>query len=298
MISVLIPSYNYDVSPLVHQLLKSAENANVQMEVIIRDDSPGSIHRESMSKAFAGLSNVLLECNQKNLGRSKCRNLLIDDAQFDNLLFLDADSELLYKDAFVSKYLENIKEHTVVVGGTRYQTEKPANKSLELHWKFGSKREALDAQRRSQHPYRYFFSNNFAASRNIFRNIRFDEAIVGYGYEDNLWAAGLEAMSIPVIHIDNPVLHLGLKDTNRFLSDVDQACYELSRLVKTGKKMNVRLWNMYKLLIGNFAGRSMLTLIYNKKQYLRTRLKNEDACLRYLDFYKLAKLHEYYSITG
>ncbi|MBK9736769.1 MAG: hypothetical protein IPO92_18135 [Saprospiraceae bacterium] len=45
----------------------------------------------------------------------------------------------------------------------------------------------------------------------MFKENLFDESVIGYGYEDLLYAFSLEKKSIKIRHIDNAVIHDGLK---------------------------------------------------------------------------------------
>jgi hypothetical protein len=53
--------------------------------------------------------------------------------------------------------------------------------------------------------------------------IRFDESYVGYGYEDVQFGHELEQNGVSILHIDNPLAHLGLENSEAYLNKTRQA---------------------------------------------------------------------------
>lgn len=120
MISILIPTYNYTVFPLVENLYQQCQKANFQYEILVLDDA--STDKEIVIKNSE--INLLEHCSfqilPENIGRSKIRNLLAEKAKYDWLLFLDADT-FPSKSNFVHNYLEAFSnEHPVIFGGIEY----------------------------------------------------------------------------------------------------------------------------------------------------------------------------------
>jgi hypothetical protein len=54
-------------------------------------------------------------------------------------------------------------------------------------------------------------------------DIRFDESYVGYGYEDVQFGHELEKRGVSILHIDNPMAHLGLESSDSYLNKTRQA---------------------------------------------------------------------------
>ena len=54
-------------------------------------------------------------------------------------------------------------------------------------------------------------------------SIRFDESYVRYGYEDVQFGHELEAHGVSILHIDNPLAHMGLDDSPTYLNKTRQA---------------------------------------------------------------------------
>ena len=91
MISILIPSYNFDVTNLIETIHKQIELTTNKFEIICAED--GSTQTFSNEK-IKNLKNVTYIHLKKNIGRSKIRNLLANTAKFKWLLFIDCDSEI------------------------------------------------------------------------------------------------------------------------------------------------------------------------------------------------------------
>ena len=55
-------------------------------------------------------------------------------------------------------------------------------------------------------------------SKCVFEKIRFCESIKKYGHEDSLFGFDLQENDIKILHIDNPVIHIGIEPNDIFLS--------------------------------------------------------------------------------
>ena len=100
-LSVLIPTYNYDCSRLVHQLLQQLPQDS---EIIVGDDSSTDeeiIHKNSEA---ARLPGCRIFRPAHNLGRAAIRNALAREAKGEWLLFIDADAEVR-STSFIADYL-------------------------------------------------------------------------------------------------------------------------------------------------------------------------------------------------
>ena len=228
-ISILIPTYNYNVYPLVAELHQQALVNDLLVEILVFDD--GSPQAPEENEAINGLSMARYQKLEKNLGRSGIRNLLAKTAQHEFLLFLDADTAIIREDFLVS-YLEAVKaESQIIYGGITYQQEPPlANE--RLRWVYGNKREALPVAERRKQPHLRFLTLNFLIRKNVFEKLRFNEDIPNLRHEDTLFAMDAEKNGIDVAHIDNPVMHLGLESSEVFLRKSREACDALLLLVR------------------------------------------------------------------
>ncbi|MDC3337029.1 glycosyltransferase, partial [Flavobacteriales bacterium] len=102
MISICIPIYNFNVVPLVKELLRQIEG--LQCELLLIDDASTAFVVENSE-----LHNVTkLIVLDQNVGRAQIRNLFLKYAKHDYLLFLDCDSLVENKD-FIENYLNIIR---------------------------------------------------------------------------------------------------------------------------------------------------------------------------------------------
>lgn len=210
MLSILIPTYNYNITHLVNELHRQAMNTYVDFEILVMED--GSTQFVDENKAVADLKYCKYTILTKNIGRSAIRNRLADDARFNHLLFLDCDSEVIMPH-FIEKYIAFCKENSVVVGGTAYDTGNK-NPKYSLRLKYGRLREAKSAlEREKDGLYSHFSAFNFLISKSTFNQIRFDEDIQGYGHEDTLFGHKIAELKCIMHHIDNPLLHRGWTKT-------------------------------------------------------------------------------------
>ena len=231
MLSILIPVYNYDVFALVEILHKQCSESKIIFEIIALDDSSSLFITENQRvNQFSNTSFIVLK---KNIGRSAIRNLLAQKAAFDNLLFLDADTIPIHEN-FISTYISKINnKEKIVYGGILYQTEKPSKKQL-LRWIYGHKREALSVKDRNKNPYLSFLTLNFLISKSIFSKVIFNENIPNLRHEDTLFSYELMQQKIKIVHIENPVYHLGIENSQTFLKKSEEAVIGLKNLVDSG----------------------------------------------------------------
>ncbi|PSR52445.1 glycosyl transferase [Adhaeribacter arboris] len=229
-LSILIPVYNFAVDKLVNVLWVQCKEANIIFEIICLDDASDSYFQDN-NRFLQKLENVIYEELPVNISRAAMRNALAQRARYSYLLFLDNDSEIIEQD-FIKKYLQKAHPNQILIGGTLYPDNLPLQ-PYRLHWKFGRNREQKTAALRNRHPYQSLQVNNALVPRSIFQKFPFDEKIVQYGHEDSQWGKRLESASIPVVHIQNPVGHLGLEPCEIFLIKTQQAIYNLHRLYYT-----------------------------------------------------------------
>jgi glycosyltransferase involved in cell wall biosynthesis len=228
MLSICIPVYNFDVRKLVHDLHRQANENLPDFEILLVDDHSNEAFRK-LNNELQNITNVSYTELEENIGRSKIRNLLAEKARFENILFLDCDVDII-RDDFLSKYYEQIQHgEKVVCGGHIYQDNPPEPKNY-LHWYYGTQREVKSATERQKASNDSFMTANFLISKELFKKIRFDERISGYGHEDTLLGCQLDKFGIKTNHIDNPVLHAGLDSGLQFLEKTRESMRNLLRL--------------------------------------------------------------------
>lgn len=228
MLSILIPTYNYNIYPLVASVFEQCQACKIIFEIICYDD--GSTKCRSENNQINELKNAQYLVLEKNIGRSSIRNKLAQDASFEHLLFLDADT-LPVDDFFIKNYLKHLDgSPKIVYGGIKYQEEKPEKEAL-LRWVYGIEREALGVENRNKNPYLSFLTLNFLIHKSIFETITFNEGIRNYGHEDTLFSFNLKQKNITLLHTNNPVYHLGLEDSVVFLQKSEEALVGLKYLL-------------------------------------------------------------------
>lgn len=286
MLSILIPVYNYNIYPLVKELQEQCKEAGIIYEIIVLDDCSNVL--SSDNHLINQLSNCSFFILEKNIGRSAIRNLLAKKAQFENILFLDADT-FPANSNFISTYISKInEEEKVVYGGIIYQPEKPEKAKL-LRWIYGKSREGLGYKERTQNPYISFLTLNFLIKKNIFATISFNEDIPNLRHEDTLFSYNLKQEKIKIEHIDNPVVHLGLETSTLFLRKSEESVVGLHHLVssKLLPSEYVKL-SLYYQKINTLGLHFFAKKIFKiTKQLLRNNLISEKPSLLLLDLYRL-----------
>lgn len=233
MLSILIPIYNYDVTKLVQEVYTQTMLLNIKFEILCYDDGSTNKKIITSNKKINNLEYATYFILKKNIGRSAIRNLLAKNAKFEWLLFLDADVFPKEK-TFVTKYLQKISKDTqVIYGGILYEENKP-NKDQLLRWQYGKYREALSFEKRNKNVYLSFLTLNFLINKNVFEVILFDEKIPNLRHEDTLFSYHLKLKNINLEHINNPIFHLGIEESNVFLKKSLESIDTLKLFLKKG----------------------------------------------------------------
>ena len=222
-LSILIPVYNWDCTQLIKDLHFQGLVLGIPYEIIVADDC--STDKEILEK-----NRIIAESHENcrfiglkhNIGRASIRNLMADESRYDKLLFIDCDSAVKDK-LFLKNYMEASSTASVVCGGVIHPDELPF-KGSELRYLY-EKNAANErsAEFRSRNPYARFTSFSFLIDKKDFMDIRFDESYVRYGYEDVQFGHELEENGVSILHIDNPLAHMGLDDSASYLNKTRQA---------------------------------------------------------------------------
>ncbi len=221
MLSVLIPTKDYDCSGLIKELHKQGEALSVPYEIIVGEDGTSAtcLQKNIIAETLPNCRRVI---QAKNVGRANIRNILATEAQYNNILFIDSDA-VVEHDNFLANYIDALKNHDVVCGGL-YHAKILADKRCSLRFKYEKKADKRrSAEQRNLNPYNEFSTFNFAIKRELFMSLLFNPEIKQYGHEDTLFGKELEKRKINIIHIDNRLLHNGLESNEIFLSKVEQS---------------------------------------------------------------------------
>ena len=286
MISICIPVYNFDIERLIKALSSQIESVDAVVELIVIDDG-------SKADIKTGNKTTCRNCKYiewpENLGRSKIRNLFLNYATQDYLLFLDCDS-LIENPRFLSNYLEILKQQPkVVCGGSTYRPQRPGRQQ-RLRWKYGIYKESRSAETRSEQPYNSFMSNNFLIQRRVFKEVRFDERITKYGHEDTLLGYSLKKKQLPITHIDNPALNGEIDTNSEFLRKTREGIVNLISILNFEEyhqdlMEGISLLRFYQK-IRKFES-IVLWLFLLTKPLISCLLSKGYVSLKLFDFYKL-----------
>lgn len=289
MLSVLIPVYNFDVVPFVADLAKQCSVCNISFEIVCLDDCSAEKFRIK-NAALKHIDNVVYEELPSNIGRSKIRNRLAEQAKFENLLFLDCDSKT-NDTKFIENYIANIDGKSVVYGGRNYALNKPENPKEYFRWCYGVKRETISSGDRKKKMYSHFMTNNFCIPKAIYQSIKLDETIKGYGHEDTLFGIELKKQHVPILHIENSLCHIGLEDFETFIRKTEEGIANLNQLLNQNKvDESIKLLKAYKMVKKIGLEPAIYAYFQKNKSAILKRLQKEKTTLRWFDSYKLGYL--------
>lgn len=285
MISICIPIYNFNVVDLIITIINQGEESKKPYEVICIDDGSNkeTLKLNAEINSHNAVKYLILK---KNIGRSKIRNLFLENANYENLLFIDCDCSI-QSENFLENYFEQL-DNPVVYGGRKHHDNPPKNKNKKLRWLYGIKREDQNLNYRVKNPYHCFRSNNFLIKRAILSQIRFNEKIETYGHEDTLLSLELKENKIAIFQINNPVFHEGIEDSSIFLEKTKSAIKNLVFLEKNIlNTSSIKLIKTYHLI--NKLKLTWLIFPLSKpiSNILERQLLSSRPSLKIFDLYKL-----------
>lgn len=289
MLSILIPTFEYDCSNLVTALHQQCEtmamSERLDYEIIVADD--GSHHPvwKKVQQTMQSLSHCTFVRQEQNVGRSRIRNLLVQIAKGDLLLFMDQDG-IVVNDDFVQKFVDAGKTHDVVCGNMIQSEQVPAPKyHLRYYYEKRYEKAFLKAidNRPTGWPFRSFC---FMINKRVADVVLMDERFCQYGYEDVKYGLDLEAHGFTIYHINNPLLNNELEDNETFVEKTETAMQTLSRF-------RVELAEGVSLLqkVEKLKKRGLIPLIKRCgtpfMELIRKNLCGNHPCLQLFNLYKL-----------
>jgi hypothetical protein len=289
MLSILIPTYNYNALPLAEILEQQALKLRIVFELICMDDGSFSEHNKQNQQINTLTNSKFLE-NRKNVGSKVNRQRLAEQAQYEWLLFIDADSKPKSPD-YLSNYIKEMNGgNDTIFGGFAYDdTFFDANKTLR--YTFGKQREEVDANIRSKNPYKVIISANFLIKRSIFLRMSNHENMNIYGL-DYLFSTELKEHNIKIKHINNEVFHLGLDSNAKFLKKTRDAVEALHHVYHTGqiKTHNISLLSAYEILKSLGLIHPLAWLFKKFDSKIENHLRGNKPKLILFDLYRLGYL--------
>ena len=277
MLSILIPVYNYNILPLVNELVKQCNFNGIDFEILCQDDASNS-SENILNQEINLLPHCSFFVNETNLGRGKNINSLSLKAIYDWLLILDCDTFPAQND-FVKKYIDAISnlKNNILFGGIIYENKKPESDQL-LRWVYGNKRETVT-----------ILTSNLIIKKEVFLQYPFDESITKYGYEDLLFFSVLKASHFKISQIDNPTFHLNLETSKAFLNKTKIALenlvflYDSKKIKKEENKITTSFEFLRKLKLTQFSA-----FLFKKNQTrIERNLFSKKPSLFLFDLYKL-----------
>jgi len=287
MISILIPTYNYDVFTLVESLFNQCEKEGIEYEILVLDDCSNNLTIITKNTEIRKFRNVVLFRNQTNLGRTQTRKLLAKKAKYNWLLFLDADVMPVATN-FILQYTKVLNDkYKVILGGYSY-TEFNGDFSTVLRWKYGTEREQALASERNKKPFAYVFSGNILINKTAFLENNYSENENIYGM-DIYFSYNLFQNNISVLHIDNPIIHLGLEENEIFF---DKALESVkSRKAFLAGKSDIKninpLLKHYNRLKKLRLTKVVAVLFRISEPYLKKRILSKNPNLFLFDLFRL-----------
>ncbi len=229
MLSILIPVRNYDCTRLVLDLKKQADALKLKREfdyeIIVSDDASDDDASLLANREMERWSHCRYCVQPKNLGRAANCNFMIEAARHPWVLIIDCDAQVERAD-FLEKYWLQRSVASVLIGGLT--TPKVVSPGCELRHRYELRAERRHTpQFRQKNPYAHFSTFNIMAQRDVLRRTPFDSRCTDYGYEDALMGLELKRLQIPVAHIDNPLVHLGIDHSEEYLCKTETAMHTL-----------------------------------------------------------------------
>lgn len=245
LITIAVPTYRDDASRMIRALSR-CDGAEATELVIYDDGSGNPPMRERMRDALRDYPGPgKLVAARENLGRSHARNRLIAHGGTRWLLLLDADM-LPDRNAFLRIYLAAARaceSPALFAGGFSLEQVRP-RRNQKLHAAQSRRSECLDAETRARQPGRHVFTSNLLVHRDILQAIAFDDAYVGWGWEDVDWGLRV-AEQFQVCHIDNTASHLGLDRDRDLMRKYRRSGPNFARLVRRHPEA-ARQMSLYK----------------------------------------------------
>lgn len=260
------------------------KNLNIEYEIKVYDD--GSTKPKPENKDISQFQNCQFIEQKRNIGRTAIRSLMAEEAQFQWILFLDADV-LPTKTDFVKHYIDNLQKEDfdVISGGILYDDKKPSKDTI-LRWKYGREREAKPASERNKTPY-LINSPNLCVKKSVF--FKANNLHENYYGLDNYFSNQLKRLNTKVLHIDNPVVHHGLEPNSSFINKALKAV-ETTVILENRGLMDDDMRPIQKsyLKLKRWGLTNLFSFVISKfKRRMEANFQSENPNLTWFDLYRL-----------
>jgi glycosyltransferase involved in cell wall biosynthesis len=230
-LSVVMPFFRYDPSPLLVRLDEEARSFGGAIEILALDDGGGDkALAQRVGDLVASMASparlILLNANE---GRARGRNRLVDNARARHILLIDCDMAPDASD-FLARYMALVAEDVAVAFGGFSVDRIEASEDQKLHRALQRRAECLPAKRRRLQPEKYVYTSNLLVRRDVFGVEAFDEGFKGWGWEDVEWGMRV-ATRFGVRQIENTATHLGLDSATVLAAKYEQSVANFARVV-------------------------------------------------------------------
>ena len=282
-LSILIPSYNWDCSQLVQDLL---EQIPEDAEIIIGNDKSTDPKAIAAFQYIATLKQCKIFEPTENLGRARILNRLFKLSSGKWILIMDCDTKIDNPN-YIKDYLTATENHVAdaFCGGMKNTETCPPG--CELRWIYETRvARKLTVSYRQEHPYESLTTQNFMISREAFIQTGFLEAITQYGYEDIILIQQLQRQNKKIYHLENRLIHLDIDTNKGFLAKSRQALRTLHSLpqeVWPDTKLTKLYHRLHALHLHRVIALTHLMLLPITKRLLHSRF----APISIFQLYKL-----------
>ena len=300
MISILIPVYNRNVTALVTDLQRQAIESGVPFEILVADDASDQVPVKAANAVLGQMAHVGYYSFTQNIGVRRLREEMAARATHPHLLLIDADAAVP-DGRYFARYAALAEGKTVVFGGIVYPHE---SRRDNLRWWYGIHRECAPADRFNRRPGGFLTTFNLLIPRDVFLGaasggLSASGELSGYGHEDTLLGMQLERDGVPVLHINNPLLHTGLSDNETFLRQTESAVSNLLALYRSFEPLALLRKRSRLIRIFEWLRRLGLLRVYAawfsaNESTIRQQLLSSAPSLRKMDAYKLGRLVRQY----
>ena len=238
-LSIVIPFLRDDPRPLLDALVEQAGDDPSAVELIVIDDgAPDRALTDAVwLEVDAAPCPASLIVSRRNLGRSGARNRLADEAIADWVLFLDADMRI--EPDFVRRWREGLDAAPFDAAFGGFDIDADDAERHRVHAALARAGDIASAEARRRIGPSAVCASNLAVRRAFLARARFDEAYIGWGWEDVDWAIRA-ARTGDLTHIDNPARHGGLEDVEALIAKFAAGGRNHARLLDQAQEMRVQ----------------------------------------------------------
>lgn len=289
MLSILIPTYNYNTVALVTELSKQAKIEDILFEILVSDDASNNLEIIEINKTINSLENCHYFINDQNLGRGININTLVKKATYPWVLIMDCDT-MPKNSFFIKNYLKAIQksDKKAFFGGIAYKKDKPKNDEM-LRWIYGMKREEIGIEKRKKNPYESTLTSNIALEKELLIHYPFHQDIRKYGFEDLVFLLNLKENNIEIEHIENATYHLNIEKSITFIEKYHSSLNNLHFLIKNKiiKPNDTHLSKIHSKMVP-YKFDKIYSLFYTVfKSFFKKNLLSKNPSLFVFDLYKL-----------